>query len=114
MSKISCILILLLNCVCFVSVLLIQNEIIDWSIIAFQIIELVWILYIDLKMNKEKIKKIIIIFMKTGKIIANCIATSLIWIVVLLHLIIQFENIDGLLGFQIGILITQVIYNCCD
>ena len=57
MSKISCILIILLNCVCFVSVLLIQNEIIDWSIIAFQIIELVWILYIDLKMNKEKIKK---------------------------------------------------------
>ena len=52
--------------------------------------------------------------MKTGKIIANCIATSLIWIVVLLHLIIQFENIDGLLGFQIGILIAQVIYDCCD
>lgn len=52
--------------------------------------------------------------MKKGKIIANIIATSLIWIVVLLHLIIQFDNIDGLLGFQIGILITQVIYNCCD
>lgn len=57
MSKISCILILLLNWACFVSVLIIENEIIDWSIIGFQIIELVWILYIDLKMNKEKIKK---------------------------------------------------------
>lgn len=57
MSKISCILILLLNCVCCVSVILIQNEIIDWSIIGFQIIELVWLLYIDRKMNKEKIKK---------------------------------------------------------
>ena len=57
MSKISCILILLLNWVCFVSVIIIENEIIEWSIVGFQIIELVWILYIDLKMNKEKIKK---------------------------------------------------------
>lgn len=48
--------------------------------------------------------------MKTG----NIIATSLIWIGFILHLILQFDNIDGLVGFQIGILIAQVIYNCCD
>ena len=57
MSKISCILILLLNWVCFVSVLIIENVIIEWSIVGFQIIVLVWLLYIDRKMNKEKIKK---------------------------------------------------------
>jgi hypothetical protein len=71
---------------------------------------LVGFYYTSQSAQTYKKEKIIIIFMKTG----NIIATSLIWIGFILHLILQFDNIDGLVGFQIGILIAQVIYNCCD